>query len=385
MSLPYELARRHYEMQRILELEPGTQAYYRLVPFLSDLSSPSFLELFQHAAPQVQSVFGVYLLASRFAQLPLDKAPEALKAQIQALFESLSNPLIQEQELLLQDTKLQRYLYARHLLLEELAFHQQYRTPRPAGQIDRDQFRDRLSAYVQILRAGVGNPHLLALWDQSGWLQRWQLARTSRQSLPVSSSPRQQIAKYKLHEPAKRLYTEMEQGIANPENFVVQMQAALGTYLSELPTDLNGPLEPALRDIVQVAMRHSMKKGFRITVITQTLLQAVFDQLAPQGATQKLVLYTLTQELILGTQNLKYRLNDVSSGLAAFLAANPIQLETLKWVQHALLDSVMEIYESFSLSENALKAFMDQYRQYLEQASHRKYQVLSESLLPLLT
>ncbi len=384
MSLPYELARRHYEMQRILELEPGTQAYVRLVPFLKDLSSASFLELFNHAAPQVQAVYGVYLLASRFAQLPLSQAPESLQAQIQELAESLSTPLIQEQELLLQDTKLQRYLYARHILLEELAFHQKYRTPRPPGQINRDEFRDRLSGYVQVLRAGIGNPHLLALWDQTGWLQRWQLARTSRQNLPVSSSPRQQIAKFKLHEPAKRLYTEMEQGIANPENFMLQMQAAITAYLAEIETDMNGPLEPALRDIVQVTMRHSMKKGFRVTSVTQTLLQAVYDSLAPQGATQSLVLYTLTQELILGTQNIKYRLNDISSGLAGFLAVNSISEDALKWVQHALLDSVMEIYESFSLSENALRVLMDQYRQFQEQAAHKHYQAISASLSPLL-
>lgn len=387
MTLPYELAYRHYQIQRMLELEPGTQAYQRVVPLLSDLSSSALLTLAQAASEEVLPVFPMYLLANHFQQVAYTDLPAALQAACQILFDDFSAALIQEQERLLQDTRLFRYPFARYLLLEEILFHQHWSKKTLVGLPDRDTFRNYLSAYLQFIQGGLGQPYLLEIWSQSGWLQRWQLGRSSRQNLPVQSSPRNAIAKYKLSESAKRLYADLDQGIANPEQFLAQLPEVLEGYLEGCNFELNARLEGALRDLVQVVMRHAMKKGFRVPLLAQALLLDTYQQLEPANIPeQQLLIYTLIQELVLGTQNLKYRLNDVLSGVVLALSqlaslfpqAAAAQLQI---AQHAVLDSVMEIYESFSLAENALKAFDDVYQQSREQWAHRDYEQLAPRLL----
>ena len=73
------------------------------------------------------------------------------------------------------------------------------------------------------------------------------------------------------------------------------------------------------------------------------------------------------QELILGTQNLKYRLNDVLNGIAQS------QMPQCRAICHSILDSVMEIYESFSLADNALKSFLDQQAKSQALQEHTRY------------
>ena len=90
--------------------------------------------------------------------------------------------------------------------------------------------------------------------------------------------------------------------------------------------------------------------------------------------TRDWVLYTLIQELVLGTQNLKYRLNDVLNGIAQ----SNITPESA--VLHSIMDGVMEIYESFSLADNALKSFVDQQAKHHEVNAHGHYAQLSQRL-----
>ena len=95
------------------------------------------------------------------------------------------------------------------------------------------------------------------------------------------------------------------------------------------------------------------------------------------------VVYTTLQELILATQNLKYRLNDALNGVTRALAELSLQAyaeQRWYWGQQALLDGVMEIYESFNLADTSLKAFVDHYQQACTELRYANYQHLSGDL-----
>lgn len=387
MSLSYELARRHYQIQRILELEPGTRAYERIAPWLQDLPLEALVELFEHAPQAYLQLIPLCLLCRRFEDFnPAKLASTKLKAALDELFSELSQPLIQELERLIHDEKLSRYPFVRSLLLQEIRFHQSYST-RSSGieQIDRDRFRQYLGGYVYLLRSGMGNPYLTEAWNETGWLRRWQLDSTpARQLLPVQTSLRGQIAKYKLSEPAKLLYAELDQIQAQPDLFISQLEAALENYLKDYPVRLNDQLENRIRDLVQVVMRHAMKKGYRVESLSQKLLKGVIElKLTANPYDSGFITYIVMQELILATQNLKYRLNDCLNGIAKALAET-VELPGSElrwfWAQHALLDGVMEIYESFTLADNSLKAFVDHYQQAVSEHKHQSYDTLATHL-----
>lgn len=381
-NLPYELARRHYQIQRILELEPGTQGYAEITGILNNLPVSALLKLFE-AAPQIyEELIPLRLLAEHFQGFEPDQASSTLKQALENMYAAFSAPLQQELELLIQENKLARYLYARCLLLEEIYF-QNNLVKKHMGVFDRDLFRQYLAGYCQIIRGGIGNPHLLSLWNDCNWLSRWQLGGDQeRRPLPVQLSPRQSIAKYKLSEQGRRLYAEMEQGVTHQESFLQQLPNTVENHLTNCSLRLNDQLEPRLREIIQVTMRHGFKKGFRIQHLSQQIVQHIFIQLHPQhNSEQKLIVYTCIQELLLGTQNIKYRLNDALAGIAQALAELKLSDEVMSWAQHAIMDSVMEIYESFSLADNALKSFIEQSLHINEQIAHDTYQKLEAHLL----
>lgn len=385
-TLPYELARRHYQIQRILELDPGTQGYPEIAGILDELPVSALLKLFD-ATPEIYcELIPLRLLAEHFQGFDPELASPRLTKALEDMYTGFSGPLQQELERLIQEQKLARYLYARCLLLDEIHF-QNSLAPMHMGVFDRDLFRQYLSGYCQIVRGGVGNPHLLALWAESNWLSRWQLGGDKyRHPLPVQMSPRQSIAKYKLSEQGRRLYAELEQGITHQESFLAKIPEVLQSRLADSPLDLNDQIEPAIREVVQIGMRHGVKKGFRIQHLSSLLLQTIVSILNPQtDSDQKLIVYTCIQELLLGTLNLKYRLNDALAGISLALSELNITEAVMLWAQHAVMDSVMEIYESFSLADNALKSFMEQYQQFFGQQIHRDYQLLETKLITALS
>jgi len=389
VTLPYEIAERHYQICRLLELEPGTQSYARIAQHLQTLPTPARLLLFEHAPEHYQALIPLCLLAERFADCDPSQFSPALQQALQAAFADFCRPLIQEQAQLIHDSKLSRYPYARCLLLDELQFHRHWAPARGPEKMDRDLFRLYLSGYLQMIHGQLGNPYLLDIWRETGWLQRWQLEHSSgHQPLPVSS-PKNTITKYKLSEAGKRLYAEMEQAIPDQQQFFEQLPQKVQAHLTGCSLSLNAQLEPALRELIQTSLRHVMKKSFRVPQATQTLLLATYQTLQPDNAhVSAFITYTLAQELLLGTQNLNYRLNDVLAGLAqglAILAEQPFAEQRWHWSQHAILDIVMEIYESFSLADNALKSFLLQYQQAREQQAHQQYQALEIRLAPLLS
>lgn len=391
MALSYELARRHYQIQRSLELEPGTRAFEQIAHFLRDLPSEALVQLLEHSPETHRQLVPLCLLAKRLGDLSPERLNSAvLKPALEELFREFSHPLIQQLERLLHDEKLSRYPFVRSLLLQELSFHRRYAPRGPVGNIDRDLFRQYLSGYVYLLRSGLGNPLLVEAWNEADWLRRWQLDSTPvRQILPIQNSLRGQIAKYKLPEQAKVLYTELDQALAQPDVFLAQLEPAVMTYLADCPVRINDRFESRVRDLVQVVMRHATKKGFRIETLSQQLLIDVYQACSPMSAhAGGLLVYTVIQELILATQNLKYRLSDSLNGVARGLAelqeidAQGAQ-ERLHWTRHALLDGVMEIYESFTLADNALKAFTDHYTQACGERRHQHYENLSGRLAAL--
>lgn len=386
MALSYELARRHYQIERLLELEPGTRGFGQAAEWVHPLPTALLQALFAHSPTTYALLIPLCLLARRLHGLP-EQLDASLSQALNQAFSAFSAPLVQEQERLIHDEKLAHYLYARTVLLEELRDHQHWSRQQSALG-DRDLFRQYLSGYVQLLHSGLGHPHLLRIWNDTGWLQRWQLDSTPvYQAMPVQSTPRYQIGRYQFHEPAQRLYAQLDQGVINAETFLQALPEAISMYLNGTILDLNTGLEQRLRDITQVVMRHGVKKMFRMDVLSKHLLLASWETLSPSTpAAGQLLIYTLIQELLLGTQNLKYRLNDAlhgSSEALALLSTYPHAEERWHWAQHAVLDGVMEIYESFNLADSALKAFHDHYQQALGQLRHQRYQASAERLAGL--
>ncbi|MBF2052342.1 MAG: hypothetical protein IGS03_02625 [Candidatus Sericytochromatia bacterium] len=386
MTLNFELAHTHYQIQRWLELMPGSQAYTPIAEHLGTLPPSVLLELFSAYPETYRELIPLSLMAGRFQAGEPDSYPPALHQHLTGLFEDFSLPLIQEQEHLLKEQKLFRYPFARQLILDELTFHRHW-IKSSVSRIDRDRFRFCLSAYVCLLQA-FGNPYLLQIWQETGWLQRWQIAQSSGRPLPVQSSPKNSISKYKLSESSKMHYKSLEQTIPEPTSFFEKLGEHLNEAFAGDALKLNDTLEPRLREWVQLSMRHVMKKSFRVPQASQFLLTHIYRVSKPANTHQSgFVLYSLTQELLLGTQNLSYRLNDVIQGLAQGLAelnqASAWSQHNLYWVQQAILDLMMEIYESFSLCDSTFRSFVSQYSLAEQHQQHHAYQLLSDKLSPL--
>lgn len=384
MKLSYELAQRHYQIQRLLELEPSTQAYTAIAHILAPLPSHALIELYQHAPKSYRILIPMCLLLSHFEYVKLQELPEKLQQDFQVLYQDFSGPMIEEQERLLKDSKLYRYLYARSILMSEIDFHQNWH-PKGSFKMDRDSFRQYLSAYISLVRGGLGNPYLEQLWHESGWLQRWQLTSDeSRNPLPVAASPKVIIAKYKLPERAKILYKDLDQGVPAQERFLEDLPEALQNYFQGCDFHLNAELEVRIREAVQVVLRHCVKKFFRPEKCIATLMTQIYHSCPPQSESEcGLLIYTLTQEVLLSTQNLKYRINDAINGLIQAMIAlydAPFRDSRWRWSRTAVLDCMMEIFESFSLAENTLRSFAHGYHQQVEQAVHERYQEVSQNL-----
>ncbi len=377
--LAYELARRHYLIQRHLEAAPGTQAYSAVTELLAPLSYQHIYALWKHDSETYRWIIPLLLLVQNQPQTVVPTAPESLQTALTEIRENFLGTLLQEQERLIVDTQVYRYPYGRYLLLQQMHQWESWGATKSAGIPDRDLFRQYLGAYVQVLQGVNPNHLLLEIWNQTAWLQRWQINDGARQDLPTHSSLRKQIEKYKLPERGKRLYSELDPGIQHQEDFIKNLEQHIPSYLEDW---LKAPrfqqdLEQRVREMVQVALRHTMKKGFRVNSVATALstqLVAITQDLT--GDIQDWVYYTLIQELILGTQNLKYRLNDVLSGVAAS------SLPSRSALCHSILDGVMEIYESFSLAENALKSFVDQQEKHQAQEAHGAYAALSDRFSP---
>ena len=122
-------------------------------------------------------------------------------------------------------------------------------------------------------------------------------------------------------------------------------------------------------------MQLAVRKHPAVEKITAQLISVVCHYLPPDSpALRVLVIFTLVQEQVLGTQNLKYRLNDSTRGMAVAMARlmgqHPEWRTDLAWVMAALLDGVLEIYESFNLADNALRSFLEAFAQEKEQLMH---------------
>ena len=378
MKLSYELAQRHYKIQRLLELEPSTKAYTQIAYILAPLPSHALIELYTHSPQVYKILIPMCLLLSHFEYVQLSELPVKLQQDFQQLYHDFSGPMLDEQERLLKDGKLYRYLFARSLLSAEIEFHRNWH-PKSSFQMDRDSFRQYLSAYVSLIRGGLGNPYLEQLWHESGWLQRWQLTSDeNRNPLPIQASPKIIISKYKLPERAKTLYKELDQGVPTQERFLEDLPESLHTYVEKCDFYLNRELELRLREAVQVSLRHCIKKFFRPEKCIAVLVPCLYEKLAPQTEAEcSLLSYTLIQEVILSTQNLKYRVNDAINGLIQALTQlynTPFREARWHWSRQAVIDCMMELFESFSLAESTLKSFSHGYHQQVEQATHQEYQ-----------
>ncbi len=379
--LAYELARRHYRIERYLEQKPGTQAFPQIAKELQGLSLSHLYDLWNTHADTYALIIPLFLFAQELSPTDVQaQAPDSLKAKFQELNKVFLSTLLQEQERLIQDAQLFRYLYARYLLLEKMVYWESWGAKKGTGIPDRDTFRQYLGAYVQLLQGCKPGSHLLEVWNQTAWLQRWQINDTSRQDLPTQQSLRKQIEKYRLPERGKRLHAALDPGVGHQEDFIHLITTQAPLYLTPFldPLSFNHDAEQHLREIVQVTMRHTMKKGFRLGGVTSALVNILVHTIASESKdAREWILYTLIQELILGTQNLKYRLNDVLNGVAQ----SHIPPEKVIW--HSIMDGVMEIYESFSLADNALKSFVDQQTKHREVSEHEQYAHLNQRLQTL--
>jgi hypothetical protein len=139
--------------------------------------------------------------------------------------------------------------------------------------------------------------------------------------------------------------------------------------------------------VVQATLGVAYKKTPSVEKVSEYLLISCLSHSQIQHIEDlRYALYTLVIELIAGTQNLKYRLNDCTRGLAQALATLNVTRSPeeahglLNSAIQALLDGVLEIYESFNLADNTLKSFQDSYQQAQGHWQHQRWQALTQQL-----
>lgn len=382
----YHLSSVTYKIQRLFELRSGLSLYSEVGQLLDKLQASQLQTiLLSPDIPELRQMLCQYLLTRHFGPFQSMSLPEPLKALIAPFLREFVPPLIAELEDLLRQGKLSFYLFARNMLLREIHFLETVMVDFEIRTTPQEARRPFLFAhagiYLALLRIPSGpyvgvNPLFWQLLNDYGWIQRWQTDSQPQQQPVISRlSPKQEIAGYKLTESGKLLYVALEPLDMLSDGFKEALHHHVGQRLKQASPQLNSELERDLRELSQVVMQLAVRKHPAVEKITAQLIEVVCHYLPPDSpALRALVLFTLVQEQVLGTQNLKYRLNDSTRGmalaLARLLAKYPAWRSDLPWVMAALLDGVLEIYESFNLADNALRSFLEAFAQEKEQLMH---------------
>lgn len=382
----YHLSSVTYKIQRLFELRSGLSLYSEVGQLLDKLQAPQLQAiLLSPDIPELRQMLCQYLLSRHFGPFQLNTLPAPLFDLTAPFLREFVPALIAELEDLLRQGKLSFYLLARNILLREIHFLEEVMSHFQIRTTPQDARRPFLFAhagiYLALLRTPSGpyvgvNQLLWQLLNDYGWIQRWQTdSQPLQQPLQQRLSPKQEIAGYKLTETGKLLYAALEPVDMLSEAFQEALHHHVGQRLKQAAPMLNSELEKDLRELTQVVMQLAVRKHPAVEKITAQLISVVCHYLPPDSpALRVLVIFTLVQEQVLGTQNLKYRLNDSTRGMAVAMARlmgeHPEWRADLAWVMAALLDGVLEIYESFNLADNALRSFLESFAQEKEQLMH---------------
>lgn len=386
----YNLSSITYKIQRLFELRSGLSLFSEVGQLLDKLQAPQLQSLLlSPEIPELRQMLCQYLLSRHFGPFQLSALPAPLFELTSPFMREFVPPLIAELEDLLRQGKLSFYLLARNILLREIHFLEEVLLHYQIKIAPQDARRPFLFAhagiYLALLRTPVGpyigvNPLLWQLLNDYGWIQRWQTdSQPVQQPVQQRLSPKQEIAGYKLTETGKLLYAALEPVDMLSEAFQEALHHHVGQRLKQAAPMLNSELEKDLRELSQVVMQLAVRKHPAVEKITAQLISVVCHYLPPDSAAlRSLVVFTLVQEQVLGTQNLKYRLNDSTRGMAVAMArlmdSHPGFRADLAWVMAALLDGVLEIYESFNLADNALRSFLEAFGQEKEQLMHQRWE-----------
>jgi hypothetical protein len=397
----YHLSLISYKIQRLFELRSGLSLYAEVGGLLDRLSPLQLQTIFtSQEIPELTQMVSQYLLSRHFEPFQLNKLPAEIMLLTQPFVLAFVPALIVELEELLRQSKLSNYLLARNILLREIHFLQEllghFQIQVAAQEVKRQFLFSQASVYLALLRSPKGSStgvNLLywQLLNDYGWIQRWQSdSQSMQQPIIQRISPKQDIANYKLSETGKLLYAALEplDMLSEAFNEALHHHFSQRLKLASVP-QINSELEKELRELSQVVMQLAVRKHPAVEKITAQLISVASHYLSQDSSDLRvLVLFTLAQEQVLGTQNLKYRLNDSTRGMAVALARvmaeHPDWRSDLAWVLAALLDGVLEIYESFNLADNALRSFIEAYIQEKEQVMHLNWEKRAPSAKALI-
>lgn len=341
--------------------------------------------LFPHlpATPTV-----LYLLATHFHHSPWEQVIQLTEPVQDKLIPAMMPFALQLGHELSQGLKqpvLSYDMFARNLLMREQEYLQQLHQRLGSefrDTVKKEDFLERMPHYLVLLRHGYGNPYMGQIWEQFGFLTQWKLTLLAEQapSRPVPKiAPKESIGKYKPGALGIQIRAQLEP-FERPSNaFDKQVGLVLNEHLPALSLQLHGPYLGALREVLQAVMGLAATLPSVEKVTEILLVQGIQASNIKSPAELEFVSYHLVLELILGTQNLKYRLNDCTRGLATglvFLADRyPDLIEALiAWVLEGILDGIMELYESFSLADNTLRSFLDTFAQARSQYCHQQWE-----------
>ena len=389
-----------HQLQRAAELQSGIPLTLAIAACLDGLSEDDLYILLHQVPPEAGLAIPLshYLLSRSAHERPAAQLLALVtntpwETPLRSFSAAYAYVYLLELQELLQHTKVAHFMYGRHWIAQEVHWLEQWLqclqiTP-PHEAPSREVFLSWIGATVQLHRAGYGNPQWAYLLNDFGWLQRWRLdAETHAVSLSTYTHPLKQVmVKVQLSESGQKLQAALQPLEVSSPAFNDAISQFAQAQLTPLPVRMNSPYEHLLRDMVQATLGVAYKKSSSVEkAAEQLMLTCISHSQIEHFEDLRYTLYQLVIELIAGTQNLKYRLNDCTRGLAQALATlnatrpPPEAQALLHSAIYALLDGVLEIYESFNLADNTLKSFQDSYQQAQGHWQHQRWQALTQQL-----
>jgi hypothetical protein len=393
----YTLSAITYQLERLFELKSGPSLYESVGLQFNSLDSNQLQTLFNtHTDRHLQETCGLFLLVQHFTPSGYQGLLPLTRQNIRPLLQRFIPTLLRELEELLRTSGIHHDFLGRHLLLSEIDFLEQ--TLRSADlKLDvageRGVFFKLCQPWLNLLHSCPDTPMFLLkqILQQSGWEERWQTETPAARATPLPrQAPKQAIAQYKLSESGRLLLASLEPQDLLSDTVQNELQNHIIQRTKAATPQRHSEYETHIREITQVIMQLAQRKYSSVEKVSTRLTEIFLTSLPVHHHTIRIIiLFSLTQEQVLGTQNLKYRLNDATRGLAISLARHvhrmPEWESDLYWVWHALMDTILEVYESFSLADNALRSFSEAFAHEKQKLTHETWKKLEPKIKQILS
>lgn len=387
-----------YQIERDTEVLSGTSVWSKVAQSIHQLTLTEIQQLVESDhIPQFSDITQLYFLVTHFRHIPLSVFQATFSESFlhgqKELLSRFVPVLMLELENFIKTSRLTYHLFSRTWLMNEL--HQLelmlkiWDIPPSKEHVDKDFFFQKIPAYVALMETSLGSPMTVELWKTFGLLKNWHLdTQDPRQPLP-QKSVKKIISNYKLKEFGDALLQELA-SLEDKHAYREVLERHTQEILKDEPIAMVSRYEKKLRELVQGTLKWGVYQFPSVEPLVREILNLATRH-AHLNTKEKhiLTLYTISQEVILGTQNIKYRLNDSAKGIANHLAdleqSHPERFDTLaQWSLSAILDSIIEIYESFNLADNTLKSFKAAFNQTQEEIKHQSWVKASPTLSQLL-